>query len=341
MHDSSSSGKEFAMSHLCEACEVAAVEIVEPCDDAKEPYRLCSPCYRRLHARNLRPLEWFNLAKRHGWFKFLLHDDFYDCDGTATQPEDDVENADAFPAPSLTSVRPDNERLLDYSITRWHLEPELIEAWKERDPLSVLSTVAPRFASTSNDGIKAKILSICALTVGGIGADFIRSAWKDYPEKLSLGSLAQASAACLPPVEGYERVVAALASQEGQKKRDQMYGLSYFHSQDSLDWIEQNIFEPITDSWGYLAAASKLDWPRIEAWFDKGRPLSLVAIDALLAITRPMTPLLRELGPSLLMPPTHSRFQQDLQAYRARDPVPRVQQRIDGLLANASQLDLL
>ena len=117
------------MPQRCEACEHDPAEIVEPCDDPQEPYHLCAPCHRRLHARALRPIEWYNLAKRHGWYQFLLHDDFYDEDGTADQPTEDVERPSEFPAPTLDVVAGDPSLLLDFSITRWHFTRDLAAAW--------------------------------------------------------------------------------------------------------------------------------------------------------------------------------------------------------------------
>jgi hypothetical protein len=84
-----------------------------------------------------------------------------------------------------------------------------------------------------------------------------------------------------------------------------------------------------------LAAASKLDWSRVERWFERGRPLSLVAIDALGAIVRPQTPFLQSYGPRLHQPPSTDRFRQVLLAYAQRDRVPRVEQRISKLISYA------
>jgi hypothetical protein len=326
------------MHQPCEACGRAEGRVVEPCDDARDPYRVCDACHRRLHARSLRPLEWFNLAKRHGWHQFLLHDDFYDEDGTATQPETRVNGARGFPAPTLAVVRQDCERLLDYSLTRWHLDPEVVAAWAEHDRRAVLPTLAGRFAGTAKDEIRARVLSICASAVREIGADFVRRAWEEYPGAVALIPLAEASAACLPHDEGFARVTTALAGFDGHEKRDRMFALSYFRSPDALAWIEQNVFEPIMETWGYLAAASHLDWLLVESWLAGGRPLSLVAIDALLAILRPRTPFLRQIEPTLAARPTLSRLREVMLQYRDRDPVPRVQQRIDVLLADAGQL---
>ena len=326
------------MVQCCEACERADVEVVDQSDDAEHPYHLCGACHVRLRSFALRPLEWYNLAKRYGWYQFLLHDDFYNEDGTAAQPDGEVDAPSAFPAPTLEEVQDDPALLLDYSITRWHFDANVTTAWERFPPHTVLSVVCARFDTTWDMGIRALVLTICAAVLGDHAADFVRRAWEGYPQKVSLASLADASAACLPLSEGFERVKSALGGLEGREKRDLMLCLGSFHSQEALKWIEQNVFEPITESWGYLAAASNIDWPRTERWVESGRPLSLVAIDALAAIVRPMSPFLRQYGPSLGAPPTVSRLKEVLAAYRERDPVPRVQKRIDALLANAEAL---
>jgi hypothetical protein len=320
------------MPRLCEACELTDAQIVEPCDCPDEPYHLCPVCHHRLRARSLRPLEWYNLAKRYGWYQFLLHDDFYDENGAASQPEEDVERPQDFPVPSLASLCHDPIALLDYSITRWHFKSEVASAWRSIPRSTILDVLSERFMGSSNVGIRSRILEICAAALGDSGADFVRYAWNEYPGRVNLPSLANSSAACLPLREGVDRVEAALAQLEGHHKRDSMFSLGYFHTHDALDWIERSIFEPITEAWGNLAAASMIDWPRIENWLLRGRPLSLVAIDALLAIADPRSPLLRAYLPSLIHPPTSATFREVLSAYCARDPVPRVQKRIEALL---------
>jgi hypothetical protein len=156
-----------------------------------------------------------------------------------------------------------------------------------------------------------------------------------------LPSLAKATAACLPFREGFDRVAAALNQEQGKQKRDLAFSLGYFQSSQALDWIEEHIFEPITEDWGRLAAASHLDWPRVERWFAHGRPLSLVAIDALVAIMRPSTPFLRACRPRLHQPPSRALFIQILSAYAGRDKVPRVQQRTAALISNADNAGFL
>src|SRR5689334_13173646 len=103
---------------LCEACQSALIHSAVDDDDPEQPYLVCASCERRLRARSLRPLEWFNLAAVHGPYKYLLHSDFYDHDGIAEQPQGFVERPERFPAPSLFSVQDNLERLLDYAMTR-------------------------------------------------------------------------------------------------------------------------------------------------------------------------------------------------------------------------------
>ena len=326
------------MPQLCEACEHNAADSVEPCDNSEQPYHVCAACCHRLHARALRPLEWYNLAKRHGWSQFLLHDDFYEEDGNACQPVEPVEHAEEFPAPKLEDVAHDAAMLLDYSITRWHFDGNVATAWKPLSRPNILAVLSQRFGASSSLEIRSRVLEICASALHEAGADFVRYAWGDYPTAVALPSLANASAACLPFREGFDRVAAALAEEEGSRKRDLMFSLGYFHSPEALDWIEKFIYEPITESWGYLAAASKLDWPRVESWFEQGRPLSLVAIDALAAIIRPQSPFLRAYGPRLYQPPSPDRLRQVLSAYAERDRVPRVQQRTSALITHVDTL---
>jgi len=88
----------------CEAREHANVEVSESCDDPRKPYQLCAACHRRLLALALRPLEWYNLDRRHAGRPHLLHDESYREDGSASQPQSPVERADSLHAHSLSAA---------------------------------------------------------------------------------------------------------------------------------------------------------------------------------------------------------------------------------------------
>jgi len=172
-------------------------------DDPLEPYLVCPGCHARLMARSLRPREWFNLAKRHGWSKFLLHDDFYDDDGTASQPEDDVEHAALFPAPSLNDASSSAESLIDFSITRWHIKDDLVVRWKSLRGDEVHDALNRRFGATRNAAVRSVVLEVAA-RADAEAED--QRAWREYPDGVPFWSLVQASAACLPFEEGFARV---------------------------------------------------------------------------------------------------------------------------------------
>jgi hypothetical protein len=190
-----------------------------------------------LHARALRPLEWYNLAKGHGWYQFLLHDDFYDEDGRACQPEECVESPEDFPAPTLNQASRDAKLLLDYSITRWRFAGDVAAAWGAFSRPEVLAVLSERFGRTTNLGIRSCVLEVCASTLAETGADFVRYVWGEYPTAVALSALAEASAPCLPFREGFDRVTAALEKENGSSKRNLMLSLGCFHSPEALDWI--------------------------------------------------------------------------------------------------------
>ena len=105
-----------------------------------------------------------------------------------------------------------------------------------------------------------------------------------------------------------------------------------------LSWIEANACEPTTEAWGCLSAASAYSWDTAKAWIRAGRPLNLIAIDALLAIADPRTPFLRALQPSLGAPSDEGEMRWVLETAIAADPVPRVKQRVGSLLSKLPAL---
>jgi hypothetical protein len=322
----------FNMSVLCQACERLPSSVAESADEPSEPYLVCHACHARLLSRSLRPLEWFNLAKRHSWQRFLLHDDFYDDDGTASQPDDEVLKSELFPMPSLDEVSSEAESLLDYSITQWRIDDKVVECWKIIPTNDVCVALNRRFGATCNAAIRSVVLEVAAIA-GHPAADLVRQAWSQYPDRIQFWSLVQASAACLPFEDAFARAEQALANMPEKVRRDSLCALSHFKSSRVLQWIEKNAAEPSTEAWGRLAAASLFSWQKAQEWLGSGRPLNLIAIDALLAIAEPRSPFLRSLRPKLDSPPDEHEFRLVLAVAVVADPVPRVQQRVASLLS--------
>lgn len=326
------------MMLTCQACERAPFSVEEETDDPSEPYRLCPACHARLLARSLRPVEWFNLAKRHGWTQPLLHDDLYNEDGSADQPDEDVVAPEAFPAPTLSEASRSAEALLDFSITRWWLRPEVIDAWSRIPVDEALAALTRRFETAHNDLVRGVVLEVTA-TVGPAAAAFTRQIWRDGAFSDGLyGSLVRATAGSLPLDEGFALAESALKRMPEKVWRGNFPALAHFKSERTLAWIEANAGEPSVGAWGGLAAASSFSWGKAKAWLESGRPLSLIAVDALIEVLDPRS---RPAGVErlrLASTATEEETRPVLESAMAADPVPRMKQRIGWLLSQLPAL---
>jgi len=327
-------------SAVCEACRISAAEREFLDANERRPYRLCHSCSRRLELRSLRPLEWFNLAALHGGGKFLLHDDFYDQDGTACQPEEEVVDAALFPAPTLDDVHGELPRLIDYCITRWSIDAPVVEALTSFPERDVLNELVRRADDSAERDIIDTCLYICSLAVGATGADWVRKErTRLIPNRLSMW--AEAAASSLPLEEGFQSAVDALETCSLKDLAYAAHALAAFGTSRTLDWIESKLPAsglPVTESWGRLAAVSGLNWARVQKWLRHGRPLSLAVLDALNACWHYNTPYLRKVRPRLTEPPPRDEAARALQDYLPRDPVPRVKMTIPVILAHWEEI---
>ncbi len=74
-------------------------------------------------------------------------------------------------APTLKDVRDDLEALLDFTITRWSLNKDVINTLKEHDKIRTLKSVRSRFYSTENYEIKSRSRN-CANVLDSIAAEW-------------------------------------------------------------------------------------------------------------------------------------------------------------------------
>ena len=314
---------------LCASCHDLPIENIIPSDEPESPYRLCQACAHRLITFSLRPLEWFRLAALHGPSQYYLSDDFYFDNGVAQVPREPVLSPEIFPAPSLEQAAGNLEILIDYALTRHYIlfEEELLNVMRQQNKQLLLISLQKRVANTKSLEIEAKTYEITSATLERDAETWIRSRWEVYQPRIFF-ALAVASASCLPPEEGFHRVVEKLEAMPQKETRISCSVLAYFRTEKTLDWLETHVSPPITDSWGRLAAVSHLSWKRVSAWVDRGRPLSLVALDALKACARYDTPLLKKFMPKLLEPGKKEIMTEKLEQYMVHDPVPRVKQSI-------------
>ncbi len=313
----------------CESCERASVEILEACDDPGHPYRLCSPCHARLLKRSLRPLEWFNLAKRHGWWLHLLHEDFYSQDGIADQPLEEVSSPSDFPAPTLEASCSDLESLFQFSVTRWDIRPDLLDAWRRFAEPQVLSFLYSRFTDPLEERFRYRAISLAVALAGGRASHFVREAWRLHREAFGISALASLSSESMSVEDALSLVLPELESLGPDRTREHLHCLFPLASPPLLEWIETHAASPVVNTWGELAARCEPDVDRLHVWIQRGRPLSLVALDTLLVQI-----LATERGNATY--PWKSKVHallDDLVELRSADPAPRVKDTIDAILS--------
>jgi hypothetical protein len=184
-----------------------------------------------------------------------------------------------------------------------------------------------RRAAQGNRHVIAVTLTLCANVLEHKAAPWVGALYEKARDDDMLFCWAEAAARCLPQPEGLYKTIDALRACAGKELRERKGGLSWFRSRTVLDWIE--IHAPhtnVTEDCGQLAALSDLSWSRVELWLSRGRPFSLIALDALTVfIPRPgQAPIVKMLEPRLKERPDRLTLTQALQACMAADAAPRL-----------------
>jgi hypothetical protein len=249
-------------------------------------------------------------------------------------------------------VRPLEERLEGASSQKvvelvfgYHsdLPTKLAEALKEIPPalrLKLCQTYWERSRESGQDVTWQALLIIQNL--GPIAAGWTRHIWQDLiaANRNYAGFATQALAASLPPDEAFDLAKAwAEKATERETRKTRLMAFGNLAHPRTLEFVESwwesaDPDLPVTEEWGRLAADSRLSWTKAEAWLRQGRPLSLIALDAMLNyLSRPgyhRVTLPVDFG----LHSIHA-FQDALSQYSDRDSSPRVVRTVRQLIENA------
>lgn len=318
----------------CQACITAKVDkAVEGAPEAP-PFLVCRGCAHRLENMALRPLEWFRLAAIHGPLTFLLHDDFYDESGKAEQNRIPIKQVSLFPAPELSSMARRVDALLDYALTRWRLKDDVVSALRGHPPTALLLTMSNLMSSRPIPWVASRCYEIAARAIGTEAREWVESRWDAGVGPATIYSFLEAAAACLPKSD--RTVQSAIAAVEAAADRNistTALALTPFRSPLVLDWIEQRVASPVSDGWGSIASRSGFSWPTAARWLKSGRPLNLVALDALKETYRRPPRGGPDRPAQLLEAPEFSVLFALLDEVASNDPVPRVTKAVETIKA--------
>ena len=146
--------------------------------------------------------------------------------------------------------------------------------------------------------------------------------------------------------EAFSKIVRELENCEDKYLTELMGSLNYIQYESVLDWIEENAGRPksISQLWGHLAASSKFNWERGKKWLESGRPLSLIAIDAIMFCTTKderlnQSPWMRELNPQLPLETGEIEMVKALKEYLIKDKVPRTKNVINKIIENVFEIE--
>lgn len=139
----------------------------------------------------------------------------------------------------------------------------------------------------------------------------------------------------------FQIITAEIDTCEDRYLNEYITVLNFIRSEKVLDWIESNRHRitNIGTNWGHLAASSYFSWQRAEKWLERGRPLSLIALDALVFCTTVderlnQSPWMRQIQPKLIDNPQPEIVAARLQEYLRTDSVPRVKNAVHKIIEN-------
>jgi hypothetical protein len=146
--------------------------------------------------------------------------------------------------------------------------------------------------------------------------------------------------------DAFEIIVSELNKCENRYLAEFMAPLNFLKYEPVLDWVEQNVHRVnnVTQDWGHLSASSNFTWERAEMWLEKGRPWSLVALDATMFCTTQgerlnQSPWMKELRPKLKDDPKLESIANGLKKYLDADNVPRTKNIVNRIINDIFEIE--
>jgi hypothetical protein len=145
--------------------------------------------------------------------------------------------------------------------------------------------------------------------------------------------------------EAFRRISSEISACDNRYLNDYIIALNYIQYEKVLDWIEteSHRINNVSENWGHLAAMSHFDWKRAAKWLSSGRPLSLIALHALILCTTKgerlnQSAIMRQFNPRLSDNPGPDVIAMKLQEYLLIDNVPRTRDSVNTIIHNVFEV---
>ena len=230
------------------------------------------------------------------------------------------------------------EQTLDEVLRREWIDQDSISALRQFPPDVLLLALRQRFAETDSLLVQGNILDVCADVLGETAGPWIREVADGPISNMITRPFCRALAHCVGD-DGFAIATAKLANESAHQLPLTAHALLEFDEKlQILDWIEERLHAPnqaARADWGQLAAIAGIKWQRVAVWLDRGKPLSLVALDALnfcWDYGAGIGGWLNTYKPKLLAPADDETMRARLLKYAEDNPTPRVTRRVTEIM---------
>lgn len=184
----------------------------------------------------------------------------------------------------LESIKNDLPLLIGLAFVKYEPDSEVIKYLQGFDKLEVFHRTIEMVHLYPELDYRA--YNILGEVIGIVAAEWLKTQW-EKSEDSDLRFFAKPFIQCLGVDAAFEIITKEIEQKDIGNIGSELEELLLFKDDRVLDWIESvsNRIITIKTQWGHLAAGSNFSWQRAEKWLSCSRPLSLIALDALLFCT--------------------------------------------------------
>lgn len=265
----------------CKSC----AELPATSSNNEASLSLCDSCSHLLENMALRPDMWQRLARIIGPNHYILHDDFYDDDGFPYAEEIDFDKEKYSKYRIKRGGDYDNVEAYLYDIlTRYVLFDGDIVIPNNLESTDIINGLIAEIESTNIEEFRYGCYQILAeLPKSDLIYTFLKKRWK-----LDRNEYWFAIASCVIKnfsiSESSKLVEEALLTEEWQYPKDSLQVLSKYASEFAIDILSRVVRSrniPVMYDLGATVRSCNPSWEKLREMILKGRPDSLMAIDAL------------------------------------------------------------